>query len=313
MKKITVAIIGLGRIGFDYGKNKNLSHFNSILDYPNFKITSLVDKNLSIKKKLQNNFKEIFYEKIKLIPVKKNIDIAIISSSDDSHYKNTIDIIKYKPKLIIIEKPISKKYQEIKKICNLLEKNKINMIVNFSRRFNKDYISIKKKIQKGFFGKIKYVRMHYSRGLIHNSVHLLELSIWLFGKPLNYSFNNKQRSRSLPQDWSADIILNYSSFSVYILSCDIHKLGNEEIDIIGDKKRVLIDCEMNIRYYLIRSSTKFKNTKFFYNFKSSKINYDKNLKNLYTESMRQIQKKKFNFNETLKNSLYIHKLIEKNF
>ena len=50
MKKITVEIIGIGRIGFEYGENKNLLYFNSILNYLNLKITYLVDKDLRTNK-----------------------------------------------------------------------------------------------------------------------------------------------------------------------------------------------------------------------------------------------------------------------
>ena len=312
MQKIKVAIIGLGRIGFNYGDNKKLTHFYSSLNFPSFKIVSLVDKNPQIKKKLNNNFKKIFYRNIKSIPKQETIDLAIISSPDEHHFKNIIDIARFKPKLIIVEKPVSKNYHQTQKIIKLSKKNKINIIVNFSRRFNESYIKIKKQIKSKYFGKIKYVRMHYSRGLIHNSIHLIDLSLWLFGKPMSCTFKNKRRSKSIRNDWSADIILNYGSFTVYILSCDIERLGNEEIDIVGERKRVLIDCEMNIKYFLIKHSKLFKNTKIFKNYKSKKLNYDKNLNNMYFDALKIIRKKDFNLDETLLNSMYMNYLLNKN-
>ena len=312
MQKIKIAIIGLGRIGFNYGKNKKLTHFYSSLNFPNFQIVSLVDKNLQIKKKLNRNFKKIFYQNIKNIPTQQSIDLAIISSPDDHHYKNIIDIAKFNPKIIIVEKPISRNLHQTQKIIKLSKKNKINFVVNYSRRFNDNYIKIRQQIKSNYFGKIKYVRMHYSRGLIHNSIHLIDISLWLFGKPLSCNFKNKKKSKSIDNDWSADIILDYGSFAVYILSCDVDKLGNEEIDILGERKRVFIDCEMNIKYFSIKSSKKFKSTNIFKKYKSKKINYDNNLTNMYTEALKIMRKKNFNLDETLLNSLYMNYLLNKN-
>ena len=65
--KIKTLIIGVGKIGFEYGfkKNFNLSHFKSFQENKNFEIIGIVDTNLKkknffIKKKIPffSNFKE---------------------------------------------------------------------------------------------------------------------------------------------------------------------------------------------------------------------------------------------------------------
>ena len=308
---VNVAIVGLGRIGFDYGKNKNFTHFHSILKFPNFKIVSLVDKNINIKKKIPNNFKKFFFSRISDIPLKQKIDLVIISSSDESHYQNILEVVKFKPRVIISEKPISRKYKEILKIKKILKLNKINLIVNYSRRFNNNFIKIKKQLIDNYFGKIKYVRMHYSRGVIHNSIHLLDLSLWYFGKPLKYTFKNKKKSTTIKKDYSADILLEYDTFSVYILSCDIRNLGNEEIDIVGEKKRVFVDHSMKIRYFSIKNHKKFKNTKTFFNFKTEDINFENNLINLYKMAIRLLNKKNYSLDSSINYSLSLHKVLEK--
>jgi predicted dehydrogenase len=310
MRSISVVLVGLGRIGFDYGKDKSLTHYYSCLKFKKFNISFLVDSNIAIKNKLSKSKKKIFYSQISKIPKKSKIEIVIISSSDESHFSNIMEILEYKPKLIIIEKPVAKKTIEILKIKDLLRKNKVKLIVNYSRRFNNEFIKLKRQLVNNYFGKIKCVKMSYSRGLFHNSVHLLDLSFWLFGKPKKFYFFNKKKSSSFKDDLSSDVILDYNFFYVYILSYDINNHGNEEIDIVGSKKRVSIDYNMNINYYDLSSHNIFKNTKKFKLFKKKKIIFKSNIKNLYNQSLKYF-KDSFYFHDTFLSSLTIQNMLGK--
>ena len=69
---------------------------------------------------------------------------------------------------------------------------------------------------------------------------------------------------------------------------------------------------MNIKYFLIKHSKLFKNTKIFKNYKSKKLNFYKNLNNMYFDALKIIRKKDFNLDETLLNSMYMNYLLNKN-
>ena len=62
--KIKTLIIGVGKIGFDYGfkKNFNLSHFKSFQENKNFEIIGIVDTNFKKKKLFYKKKNSFFFQ-----------------------------------------------------------------------------------------------------------------------------------------------------------------------------------------------------------------------------------------------------------
>ncbi|MCX6723043.1 MAG: Gfo/Idh/MocA family oxidoreductase, partial [Candidatus Staskawiczbacteria bacterium] len=109
-------------------------------------------------------------------------DIVSICVPDGQHFLILKKIIKYKPKLVICEKPITTKIVDTEKIIKLYKKNKISVLVNYSRRFDVVIQQLKKDLSENKYGRVVSASGIYSKGILHNGSHLIDLASFLFGK-----------------------------------------------------------------------------------------------------------------------------------
>tara|TARA_B100000787_G_C16178365_1_gene290333 strand:- start:485 stop:1552 length:1068 start_codon:yes stop_codon:yes gene_type:complete len=133
----------------------------------------------------------------------EKIDIVSILTPSGFHYENAIKF-SGKVKSIIIEKPLTLKISDSKKLIQKCKKDKTNIYVVLQNRFNEPIIELKKAIDQNLFGKIFLVtiRLRWSRGedyysqskwrgtwkldggvVANQSSHFIDLFQWLFGMP----------------------------------------------------------------------------------------------------------------------------------
>ena len=151
--KYNIAIIGCGLIG-----NKRFKNLPN-----NFKLIACSDTNLKNVYKLSKNKKIKKFKKWKKIFDLKNLDAVIISTYHNSLSK----ILSYSVKKNInsfVEKPAGTEPSSILKIIKLNKKNKVKIRVGFNHRFHPAIFKAKEIINKGFLGKIMYIRSVYGHG-----------------------------------------------------------------------------------------------------------------------------------------------------
>lgn len=187
--KIKTLVVGLGKIGIGYDLNKknkeSLSHCSSVINSKKFKLVGGVDKDKNKKIPFERCYGNLFFDDLKYALLKTSPSFVIISSSTNSHLEivKKISNLNYKNldkvKFILIEKPMGMNFSQAKKIVSFCEKNKIKLLVNYFRNYNKNFINITQKNNNYTHGKIIY-----SGGMINNGSHFLCLFLLLFGKIL---------------------------------------------------------------------------------------------------------------------------------
>ena len=186
IEKINCAVIGLGNAGFIYdlkSKDKKDIYTHSYA-YKKITNTNLISVSDNDKKKL-NRFKKFFkvktYSSYKHMLKNNKIDIVSICTPDETHEKILIDLLDYKIKCIICEKPVLNRIKNINKIVKKYYEKKIPIYVNYFRDWDNKILSIKKK-----FKNIKSIEVKYHNGLIHNGSHYLSLLNKWFGHPIYF-------------------------------------------------------------------------------------------------------------------------------
>lgn len=238
MKKIKISIIGLGKIGmlYDYNKSKKkfiLSHLNSIFANKKFQLVSCVDKNRSIRKKFKLKYKINCYNSIKSAFKEEIPEAVVISTSTNQHLKNVREIIKYKKiKSILCEKPLSNKYLESKKIIELCKKNKINLMVNYFRNFDKEFIRsvdiLKKNIGFPLVGNV-----FYAKGVKNNCTHYISILERILGKVTD--INIIHAGKKIQNDFEPEFDLFYKKGRVHFVPLDEKNFSYFEIVLFGKK------------------------------------------------------------------------------
>lgn len=244
---INCAIIGMGKAGFfyDYPKktNKIYSHAYAYKKINNLKLVAFSE----IKKKKLNICKKILningYHSYEQMFKNEKIDIVSICTPDETHEKILNDILIYKPKLVICEKPIGLKLKNTKKIINKYKKKNIPIFVNYFRRWDKKILYLKKKIQHA-----KVINIKYSKGIIHSGTHYIDLLSAWFGKCTKIK-EVKLVEKINKFDFTLNFDLIYKninkkkllvSFKGFSKKIDIDEISiyfpNKKIDIINSRK-----------------------------------------------------------------------------
>ncbi|MBS1666739.1 MAG: inositol 2-dehydrogenase [Bacteroidetes bacterium] len=151
MKKINIAIVGIGRIG--------KIHLNNMLRYfPEANVLAVADLNYPIadfKKEFPNlSFSsdpaELF--------ANKQVDAVVICTPTSSHAA-MIEMAIQSGKHLFCEKPVDLSLQRTKVLVEKAEAAGIKMMLGFNRRFDPDFLTAYKNIRSGRIGDVQVVKI----------------------------------------------------------------------------------------------------------------------------------------------------------
>ena len=248
------AVIGLGKAGFQYDYpiklKETYSHSKAFLELDNTELISASDID---------NHEIDFFKSIYKVPVynshldmldSENIDIVSICTPNDTHINILEDLLNFKIKCIICEKPISNDIKNVLETLNKFKDKKIPVFVNYFRRWDKLINELNKEILNKQYGELLEIDINYSKGLIHSGTHYLDFLINFLGAP-NY--------------WTKPIIIENLNNMDFTTSFKIDLINNEKITKVnmnGFKEE-----KDEIIYNFINKKIKIINSRdiFFYN------------------------------------------------
>lgn len=263
MNKSTVSIIGCGDIGFyfDYKKKIKgaLTHFKAFNDDKRFVITGVADLIEKTRKTISSKYKIPVYENYREMLDEHKADVIVIATNDETHFEILENSVKYKPRLVFCEKPLALNYENAKKIISLYKENKIYLQVNFTRRFLKEFYEIEKIIKEKKIGELESVTFYYSRGLIHNASHYLDLVNWYIGETEKNLVHVSTKEGLGGNDDTASFDLIYDSgLEIRFIGLNPTKLSFAEVDFVGTNGRVKVNFKNEIEKYKVVKNKMFK-------------------------------------------------------
>lgn len=210
-KHYYAAIVGTGRIGFSLGFDKKreqpASHTMALLNNKRIKLIAAADSNEENLEKWRkyvrkhngkNDFTLVFPTSQELYENVTCLDIITVAVNEDNHLEECIKAIEYKPRLVILEKPVALNSEEAEKIRAKAEECGVPVMVNHERRFAKDYLSVVSLIDK--IGDIQSVTGELDSGLriygeefekdgtyslLHDGTHLVDILQFLLKASLS--------------------------------------------------------------------------------------------------------------------------------
>jgi predicted dehydrogenase len=185
------AVIGCGGIGsqlqFDPGATKYgvCTHAAAYDAYKDTELVSLCDTNdNNLNTSMQYwNVKNGYSDWNDLL-IESKPDIVSICTPTSTHFDIAVACIDSGfVKGILLEKPVAENTEQAKKILKALKKSNVKVLVNYRRRFLKPIKSLKQTIDKLKLGKPLLIRGLYTKGIVHNGSHWVDLLRYLFGDP----------------------------------------------------------------------------------------------------------------------------------
>ena len=185
-----------------YGMSGKLFHAPFLSVHRGFNLSAVTERN---EKKAHKDYPGITsYDSIDELLDDPAIDLVVVNTPNFSHYDYTRQAL-LKGKHVLVEKPFAATAEEAQKLFDLSRETGKQVFVYQNRRWDSDYLAVKKVIDSGMLGKLAEVHIRFDRyrntigpktfkeelvpatGLQYDlGAHLLDQAINLFGKPLNF-------------------------------------------------------------------------------------------------------------------------------
>jgi len=142
------------------------------------------------------------YSDIDLMMSECNPEIVSICTPTPSHEEILRQVISYNPKAIFCEKPITHSFKSAKDIVSKCKEKNIKIFVNYFRRWNLTLQALKKNIDSKKYGKFIRGTCFYTKDILGNASHLMDLCNWLFQSPEKVELKKVFDSKLFTADFS---------------------------------------------------------------------------------------------------------------
>ncbi len=276
-KKYTAALIGTGRIGFTLGfdskREQPASHTMALLANKRIDLLAGCDNNSSRLAHWHRFVKksDVFAEYSFLFATTK-VDVVVIAVNETFHLETALAAIRFKPKLIILEKPVALNAAQGEQILLEAKKHFVPIMINHERRFALDYAFAKKYIKN--IGKILSINARLDSGLrvfsakeestgeyslLHDGTHLVDIILFLLEDEqtgFKYNFEDDGKKSCLSEGRITSLVCDEKDSSV-VRSLNVHFSSEKcadinmvisgesrffgfEVDVIGAEGRIRI-------------------------------------------------------------------------
>lgn len=255
-------IIGAGKIGSEFDtpySDKILTHAHALSNHSKIVLDGFYD--IDYKKAV--NAAEVWggqaYQKIS--DALCRADIVVCCVPDQFHGKVLKEIAAYMPKLVIAEKPLAVSMIEAEEIRHLYQ-GKIPMMVNYSRRYIKEFDDLRKHLKE--FGRFLRGVGYYGKGILHNGSHMIDFIQYLLGN-IEALTEATEKIFDLEGDPSVDVSMRIAQGVFSMIAIDSRIVTVFEMELFFEKARIrILEGGKKIEYYAVKESSVYKG---YYNYK----------------------------------------------
>jgi predicted dehydrogenase len=182
----TCVLIGLGKIGMGYDfdisdESAIFTHARAIAAHPAFQLAGAVDISPKHRASFEMRYGVPAFDQVEVALRKLQPGIVVVATPSETHGSILAQVVNsWRPKLLLCEKPLAYKLDEAHYITEMCEKAGIELFVNYNRRSDPGVIEIKRRIDRGEISTPAKVNAWYSKGIMNNGSHIINLlEFWL--------------------------------------------------------------------------------------------------------------------------------------
>lgn len=260
-----VLILGAGQIGalFDRPGSANvLSHGHAFSRHPGFHLCGFVDNQFPAAQQAARIWGGQAFKNLAAAWEKEKIDVVVLAIPDEHHFAYLKELANQDIKLVFAEKPLCRTLDEAEELKDLYSNNRIEVAVNYSRRFVPEFVELRNRIAGGEFGSYITGSGYYGKGFLHNGSHMLNLLEFLLGE-IEGGKVMRQEDDCYVEDPSLAVVLDIAGQGgFYMQNVDCRCYTVFEMDLLFSKKRLrILDAGFRIEEYGIVDSTTFSGYK----------------------------------------------------
>jgi len=165
-------------------------------------------------------------------------EIVSICSTTHSHAQMLkLALLTPSVEIILCEKPFVSTKEDLDEISHLLEKSSKKVFINFIRRYDPSFIKLERILKSGELGVVQSFQGRFSKGLIHNGSHMLELIEWLIGTIAKIKILDL---RTEEDDFLGQFYIHTDNVNGILTNQEAINYNHFELDIMLSKGKVAI-------------------------------------------------------------------------
>jgi len=247
MKTVKTGIVG-------YGNGGRLFNATILDSVEGFRITKIMTSNENNINAASQDFPEAeIVSKITDLTKDADIDLIVITTPNHLHHevaKKALNAGKH----VVVEKPFTPSVKEADELIELASKKNLVLSVNHNRRWDSDFLTVKKIIEGKKLGEIVDYEAHFDRfrnevpngwkevsenagsGILYDlGSHLIDQALTLFGPPTEiYADLRKQRKNAEVPD-NFEVLLYYPNMKATLKASALVKAKGPTYSVHGSK------------------------------------------------------------------------------
>lgn len=173
------------------------------------------------------------------------INLIVVNTPNDSHVYYA-KLALENDKNVLVEKPFAPSYEEARQVLELAKSKGLIAMANHNRRYDADFLTVKKVIDSGVLGDIIEIESHYDYfrpdfkrkgfGMVFGlGVHTIDQIISLCGIPTNMHYDVRSLVFPGEADDYIDIDFYYKHCKAVVKSCQIVKIDYPRFIVHGKR------------------------------------------------------------------------------
>ena len=244
-KARSTAIVGLGKIGMGFDLDSTdqqvFSHTKAVMLHPGFQLVAGVDPAADKRDLFHSRTGIPAYPSIEAMYASINPEFVILAVPTAEHFRSFESIAPHAPRLMLIEKPIAISSVDARTMQLRARELSIDICVNYMRAFDPGILVLGSEIRAKRWGRFLGGNINYSRGLLTNASHYLQLLFDWFGPSTSSKvYAARASAKDLAFDLDIDAALRFDDAWVTLHAASNAQFGIGEIDLLFESGRVTL-------------------------------------------------------------------------
>ncbi|MDD5176140.1 MAG: Gfo/Idh/MocA family oxidoreductase [Sterolibacterium sp.] len=241
------AVVGLGRIGMGYDFDQPiftddtvLTHAAAFAAHPEFDLVGGVDPDIGKRGAFTRKYGVPAFADINGLIAASAPQVLALAIPTAGHGAALKQALTAQPRLVICEKPLASDLATAQAMVDSAERKSVTLLVNYMRRFDPGIAEARTLIRDGSLGTIFKGTVWYSKGLINNGSHFLDLLAYLLGDATGKAQIISAGIPLADNDPQPDFKITFGNTEIVFLAAreECYSLG--EIDLLGSAGRLTL-------------------------------------------------------------------------
>jgi len=238
-----VFIAGLGQVALGYDLNiaidgPILTHARAFSVHSAFSLIGGYDPSVEQCRQYTEHYEGEAGDNLITLLKETQPDVVVIASPTQHHGSVLGTVLDHaSPQIILCEKPLSFDLNEARAMVGQCHEHGILMYVNYLRRAEPGVREVKRRIIAGEIAAPMKGVAWYTKGLLHNGSHFVNLLEYWLGPISSFKIINAGRTM-LAHDVEPDVEISFAKGSVMFLAAREEDYSLHEIDLVAPNGRL---------------------------------------------------------------------------